>query len=131
MPRYNIVVDVPDELVKLIESGAAILPPGLIQAAPVNPPPAPPREPGDDPLEPEHRAPATARANGQAEARRRMSGNELLGWIGDQPDAQDLLKLAQKLGKSRGYGWQIKTWTHDQVADVYHELTKGRIGIKR
>lgn len=53
---------------------------------------------------------------------RPMSGRQLLGWIGQQPNARTMLRRVERLGRSRGYPSLILKWSADQVADVFHEL---------
>ncbi len=67
-------------------------------------------------------------ANGATAA---MTGNQLLGWIGDQPEPRVALRRTQDAGKKLGYGWQIKAWKPAQVADVCRELQHhGQMGAK-
>ena len=100
-----------------------------IDVPPARSAPVPASRP-DPPVRP-HREPDPAdddeAAGVQRDDNRPMTGNQLLGWIGDQPDPRGALKR-RRLGKNHGYVWQIKTWKPEQVAKVYGELTSGTWG---
>ncbi len=82
----------------------------------------PPREPGDDePVRPTSPPPAPPPPKPKAAAKA-MTGGQLLGWIGEQPDARAALRKVQDAGKKLGYGWQVRMWKPDQVARVFGQL---------
>ena len=83
-----------------------------------------PMEPGDDdepvltPVSP----PKGRDAPPPSRPSRPMTGGELLAWIGDQADARAALRRVQDAGKRLGYGWQIRMWKPEAVAQVFGQL---------
>jgi hypothetical protein len=58
-----------------------------------------------------------------------VDGRQLLGWIGRQPNSKTMKQRAIRLGRSSGYPSSIRSWSPEQVADVWHELqAKARRG---
>ncbi len=91
---------------------------------------SPPRESEDDeappPPKPPRPAPKPANNTGGP-----MTGSQLLDWVNGHPDKQAALKRVQSTGKRLGYGWQVKTWKPQEVADVVREMAAhGRMGGK-
>ncbi len=89
---------------------------------------SPPREPDDDeaPHPPKPHPPRAA--NGTAAGP--MTGGQLLDWVNGHPDKQAALKRVQSAGKRLGYGWQVKMWKPQQVADVVREMAAHGRGVK-
>lgn len=75
-------------------------PPGQVRVYAAPPPPVP------DP----HEEPDNVNATG-------MDGRDYYDWVMGQPAASVLRRRLQDMGKAKGWGWDLKKWTVQQVAE--------------